>query len=324
MNFTRLMAVRSKKGHTAEVLKKALEGVHSLLPAAGTELVHLYDLDFTGCRSCFACKRKGGASYGRCAVRDGLPPLLEKLADADGIIFGSPIYFMGVSGALRALLERLLSPFIRLRCGLFFPCAEAHAHGLCLYHEHTETDMAGFKLPALLSPMETFVARIFSGPEILSVCNTVQFDDYSKYMAERFSETDKKRHREEHFPEVLRHAFAMGVRMAERAGLAGIVFSLMVLEPIYSENKSAPIHSLSPFGQVTGNAGAVRPASPPDITRYNYEGPGEILSPRQGMGRSPDLSSFKGRHKPPLRRKIAIIQAFQNTPQQPCAIHCPP
>ena len=107
MNFYAINGSPRKKGNTAEVLKKALEGVHSLLPAAGTELVHLYDLDFTGCRSCFACKRKGGASYGRCAVRDGLPPLLEKLADADGIIFGSPIYFMGVSGALRALLERL-------------------------------------------------------------------------------------------------------------------------------------------------------------------------------------------------------------------------
>lgn len=78
MNFYAINGSPRKKGNTAEVLKKALEGVHSLLPAAGTELVHLYDLDFTGCRSCFACKRKGGASYGRCAVRDGLPPLLGK------------------------------------------------------------------------------------------------------------------------------------------------------------------------------------------------------------------------------------------------------
>ena len=165
------------------------------------------------------CKRKGGASYGRCAVRDGLPPLLEKLADADGIIFGSPIYFMGVSGALRALLERLLFPFIVYDAAYSSLAPKRMPTAFVYTMNITETDMAGFKLPALLSPMETFVARIFSGPEILSVCNTVQFDDYSKYMAERFSETDKKRHREEHFPEVLRHAFAMGVRMAERAGL---------------------------------------------------------------------------------------------------------
>lgn len=219
MNFYAINGSPRKKGNTAEVLKKALEGVHSLLPAAATELVHLYDLDFTGCRSCFACKRKGGASYGRCAVRDGLPPLLEKLADADGIIFGSPIYFMGVSGALRALLERLLFPFIVYDAAYSSLAPKRMPTAFVYTMNITETDMAGFKLPALLSPMETFVARIFSGPEILSVCNTVQFDDYSKYMAERFSETDKKRHREEHFPEVLRHAFAMGVRMAERAGL---------------------------------------------------------------------------------------------------------
>lgn len=126
---------------------------------------------------------------------------------------------MGVSGALRALLERLLFPFIVYDAAYSSLAPKRMPTAFVYTMNITETDMAGFKLPALLSPMETFVARIFSGPEILSVCNTVQFDDYSKYMAERFSETDKKRHREEHFPEVLRHAFAMGVRMAERAGL---------------------------------------------------------------------------------------------------------
>ena len=31
-----------------------------------TEQINLYDLQYTGCRSCFACKFKGGTSYGRC------------------------------------------------------------------------------------------------------------------------------------------------------------------------------------------------------------------------------------------------------------------
>lgn len=38
-----------KKWNTAILLEHALKG-------AETELIHLYDLDFKGCRSCFACK----------------------------------------------------------------------------------------------------------------------------------------------------------------------------------------------------------------------------------------------------------------------------
>ena len=58
-----------------------------------TKLIHLYDLDFKGCRSCFGRKTKGGASYGRCAVKDELTPILEEIKKVDAIIMGSPVYF---------------------------------------------------------------------------------------------------------------------------------------------------------------------------------------------------------------------------------------
>ena len=77
-----------KTHNTATILNKALEGVKAADPQAQTELIHLYSHDFSGCVSCFECKRLGGKSYGKCAVQDGLTPILERLADADGIIFG--------------------------------------------------------------------------------------------------------------------------------------------------------------------------------------------------------------------------------------------
>ncbi len=43
-----------KKWNTATLLAKALEGAASR--AAETELIHLYDLDYKACISCFACK----------------------------------------------------------------------------------------------------------------------------------------------------------------------------------------------------------------------------------------------------------------------------
>ncbi len=43
-----------KKWNTATLLKKALDGAASQGPK--TELIHLYDLNYKGCISCFACK----------------------------------------------------------------------------------------------------------------------------------------------------------------------------------------------------------------------------------------------------------------------------
>jgi len=65
------------KCNTATLLNNALEGAAS--QRAETELVHLYKLNFKGCISCFACKLKNGESYGRCAVKDDLTPILKKL-----------------------------------------------------------------------------------------------------------------------------------------------------------------------------------------------------------------------------------------------------
>jgi multimeric flavodoxin WrbA len=72
-----------KKWNTATLLQNTLDGAASA--GAETELVHLYDLTFTGCTSCFACKLAGGKSYGKCAVQDGLTPVLEEIPDLDAL-----------------------------------------------------------------------------------------------------------------------------------------------------------------------------------------------------------------------------------------------
>lgn len=50
-----------KNKNTATLLKKVLEGAADAFApeTIETELVNLYDLTYTGCRSCFACKLKG-------------------------------------------------------------------------------------------------------------------------------------------------------------------------------------------------------------------------------------------------------------------------
>ena len=75
-----------KNGNTAALLNKALEGASS--QGATTEMINLYDLNFKGCVSCFACKLKDGKSYGKCADKDELTPVLDKIESADAVISG--------------------------------------------------------------------------------------------------------------------------------------------------------------------------------------------------------------------------------------------
>lgn len=50
-----------KQWNTGTLLNKALEGAASF--GAETEIINLYDLNFKGCTSCFACKIKNGKSF---------------------------------------------------------------------------------------------------------------------------------------------------------------------------------------------------------------------------------------------------------------------
>ena len=96
--------------NTATLLDETLAGCTS--SGADTELVHLYDQHYQGCRSCFACKRIGGPSYGRCCAVDELTPVLQRAADADVLILGSPFYFHTETGEMRSFMERLLFPYL--------------------------------------------------------------------------------------------------------------------------------------------------------------------------------------------------------------------
>ena len=63
-----------KNWNTALMLKEARRGAEAA--GAETEYVDLFDLSYTGCRSCLACKRKGGERC-KCFWKDDLSPLLR-------------------------------------------------------------------------------------------------------------------------------------------------------------------------------------------------------------------------------------------------------
>lgn len=201
-----------KKCNTATVLMKALEGAAAA--GAQTECVHLYDLHYKGCLSCFECKRLGGKSYGRCAVRDELSPVLEKLAEADGIIFGSPVYFKDISGMMRSFLERFLFQYFVYDMNYSSLAPKKMKTAFIYTMNVSHSVMNEWNYPEQLKCMQFFIERAFSAPSILYVNNTYQFSDYSKYKVECFSEEEKARHRKEQFPLDCQNAYELGMGMA--------------------------------------------------------------------------------------------------------------
>lgn len=94
-----------KNWNTHKLLMEAERGAKEA--GAETELIHLFDLNYKDCRSCFACKLKGNTTEGICAIRDDLKPVYEKIMDAEGLIIGKIGYtrtFEGMSQTIGRLL----------------------------------------------------------------------------------------------------------------------------------------------------------------------------------------------------------------------------
>ncbi|MCB2343069.1 flavodoxin family protein [Clostridium estertheticum] len=203
-----------KDKNTATLLNRALEGAAS--QGAETELIQLYDQNYKGCISCFACKLKDGKSYGKCAVKDDLTPILEKLADADAIILGSPIYFGAVTGEMRSFIERFMFPYLVYDASYSSLFGKKIPTGFIYTMNVNNEQMKAVGYEQGLSFVENAMERLFGSFESLIVNDTYQFNDYSKYVVTSFDEKKKAQVRENQFPKDCKNAFNMGVRFVKQ------------------------------------------------------------------------------------------------------------
>lgn len=82
----------------------ALSEVASELIRLGieAEIVHIGSEALHGCIGCGQCRTKG-----QCVFSDSVNALAPIIAAADGVVFGSPVYYAGVAGQMKAFLDRL-------------------------------------------------------------------------------------------------------------------------------------------------------------------------------------------------------------------------
>lgn len=202
-----------KGGNTAILLQSALKGAET--KGAKTELINLYELDFRGCYSCFACKRKGSLCNGICAIKDGLREVLEKIMNCDLLLLGSPIYFGNVTGEMRSFLERLIFPSLSYNTGdrsVF----QGNIDSAFVYTMNvTQEQMKQMNYEAIFNQNQAML-ELFHGQSEIFICNdTYQFKDYSMYEASKFDEVRKAQVKTEQFPIDCQKAFDLGFRLAK-------------------------------------------------------------------------------------------------------------
>jgi len=208
------MASPRKNWNTATLLTKALEGAAA--QGASTELVHLYDLAYKGCTSCFACKLIDGPSNGRCAMQDELRPVLEQIETrVDALILGSPVYFGQMTGEMRSFLERLLfAPLVYSQPPRsVFPRTIKTA---VIYTMNvTEELCAHMGYPTMFNATASVLERTFgSESETLCCFDTCQFPDYGKVIMELMDAAKKTARHDTAFPEDCGRAAQLGKRLA--------------------------------------------------------------------------------------------------------------
>jgi multimeric flavodoxin WrbA len=213
MNVLAINGSPRKQWNTATLLNKALEGASS--QGAETEIIHLYDLNFKGCTSCFACKLKNGESYGQCGYKDDLSPVLNRIENIDALILGSPIYFGTVTGEMTSFIERLAFPYLVYDTNRTSLYSKKLPVGFIYTMGADESFMKYLSIDKHIELNEMFLTRLFGQSESLVVTDTYQFDDYSKYVSS-FNVEEKTKRRKEVFPIDCEKAFELGVNLTKK------------------------------------------------------------------------------------------------------------
>lgn len=72
--------------------------------AAGNDIekITLKDKDIRFCRGCFAC-----AEQKKCVINDDVNAIMEKVLNADVVVWATPIYYYEMSGQMKTLIDRM-------------------------------------------------------------------------------------------------------------------------------------------------------------------------------------------------------------------------
>lgn len=194
--------------NTETLISEASKGAESA--GAAVERFDLFRLEkYTGCISCFGCKKE--RNKGHCICKDGLTPVLDAIREADGLIIGSPNYLGELTASFRALYERLI--FQNLTYSLDPVCCNENMIPVLLIMTSNAPDSS---YQELLRNYQQTLNRFVGPTELLVSGDTLQINDYSKTdWPWYFNGEAKHRRHETVFPEECREAYEKGIKLAK-------------------------------------------------------------------------------------------------------------
>ena len=90
-------------GNTEVLLKPFLEGCAET--GAEIETIYLNDKNIEHCSGCFTCWTK---TPGKCIHDDDMAELLNKISQADIMVYATPLYYYTVTGLMKDFMDRML------------------------------------------------------------------------------------------------------------------------------------------------------------------------------------------------------------------------
>ena len=99
---------------TDTLVDKAIDGIKSVHSDCNVKKIRLADQDIQYCKDCLACwKSKTKEPVARCAIRDDMDQINEKILEADRLIIRTPVHMAYASALMMTFLERICWTFAK-------------------------------------------------------------------------------------------------------------------------------------------------------------------------------------------------------------------
>ncbi|MCD8309544.1 MAG: flavodoxin family protein [Clostridia bacterium] len=110
INFKKVLvfngSFKKEESGTLRVTKAFLKGIQNVKPDCDIEILHLADLNIKPCLGCLSC---WGRTPGECVIKnDDIRLVRQKILEADVLIQSYPLYFFGMPGTVKNVVDRLL------------------------------------------------------------------------------------------------------------------------------------------------------------------------------------------------------------------------
>ena len=103
-----------KNGNSAALCEEFARGAKEV--GNEVEIIYLRDKKIGYCVACYYCKDHDGV----CIIRDDMAEILDKMNAADVIVMASPVYFYSIDAQMKALIDRTVAQWLKIRDKTFY------------------------------------------------------------------------------------------------------------------------------------------------------------------------------------------------------------